>query len=161
MTWLALDRRISDGKAPVPSHKTEEYVMKTLAIPFAVLAVVGFCNMASAQVVVPAEPVPIERPADSAQTKAHSQKWQSMSQTIDPKWIVQQNAAMRGAQRRSRLAAMKWYGLSNARPAAAATPFTGVYSNTWVGSGLQPFAWSARSAPSVIVVQPERPLYDR
>ncbi len=135
--------------------------MKTLALPLAALSIVTLCGTASAQDVVQAEPVPLERPTDSAQSRDGRAKWQSMSQAVDPRWAVVRNAQLRGTQRRSRLAAMKWFGLSNSRPAAAATPFTGVYSNTWTGSPLQPYAWSSRPSNTVIYVQPERRLYER
>lgn len=65
----------------------------------------------------------------------------------DPRAIVQQKAMLRAERRQSRLAAMKWYGMSNLRPTAAATPFCSVYSPTWQMPGGRPFAWYASQRP--------------
>jgi hypothetical protein len=85
----------------------------------------------------------------------------SMSQLIDPKWAVRRNAEFRAAQRRGRLAAMKWYGISNSRPTASATPFTGVYSNTWAGLARHPMIWPVAYPSVVLQIEPaDRVYYD-
>jgi hypothetical protein len=61
----------------------------------------------------------------------------------DPKYIVQRRAALKAEQRERRLAAMKWYGLSNTRPVANAMPFMGTYSPSWVGNGWNSYHWVA------------------
>jgi hypothetical protein len=63
----------------------------------------------------------------------------------DPQAIVQQKAMERAQQRSLRLASLSWYGMSNARPTAAATPFTSRYSPVWETPGGRPFAWSPGS----------------
>lgn len=55
--------------------------------------------------------------------------------------IHQQNAIARGQQRQARLASMAWYGMSNSRPTASATPFATMYSPAWQMPGGRPFAW--------------------
>jgi hypothetical protein len=66
---------------------------------------------------------------------------------VDPRTLVQQNAAFRGAQRQYRLAALQWYGYSNLRPVASPQPFYSTYSppppwagnswgNNWIGGVL-------------------------
>lgn len=62
-------------------------------------------------------------------------------QRVDPMTVHQRKAQARGAQRAARMAAMEWYGMSNARPRAAATPFTTQYSPVWQAPGGRPFAW--------------------
>src|SRR4029079_4886668 len=59
----------------------------------------------------------------------------------DPAQAVRRKAEIKADQRLSRLSAMKWYGFSNARPQASVTPFTSVYSPTWVGNGLDRYDW--------------------
>jgi hypothetical protein len=59
----------------------------------------------------------------------------------DPKQAVRRKAELKAAQRNERIAAMKWYGLSNARPQASAMPFTDFYSPAWVGNGYNRFEW--------------------
>jgi hypothetical protein len=44
-------------------------------------------------------------------------------------------------QRVKRLEAMRWYGLSNARPVVSPTPWFGTYSPTWTSGGVDPFRW--------------------
>jgi hypothetical protein len=55
--------------------------------------------------------------------------------------LYQQNAIARGQQRQARLASMAWYGMSNSRPTASATPFATMYSPAWQMPGGRPFAW--------------------
>lgn len=77
---------------------------------------------------------------------------QSYSSKPDPTAIIQQKAQIRAAQRMDRMAAMQWYGMSNARPTASATPFTTMYSPAWQMPGGRPFAWfHSQRAPVIIV----------
>lgn len=80
----------------------------------------------------------------------------------DPKAAVRRKAELRAAQRRNRLAAMKWYGLSNQRPRANPTPWFGVYSPMWVANLWEPYRWVGLGTPAVIVLNglpspPDRP----
>ncbi len=85
---------------------------------------------------------------------------QQMSQYKDPKESVRRQAQYTAWQRQQRLAAQKWYGMSNSRPRANFTPFTGYYSPSWVGTVNEPFAWpGGYSAPRIIIE--ERSDYSR
>ena len=59
----------------------------------------------------------------------------------NPKLAVRAKAEARSSERRARIAAMKWYGLSNSRPVANPTPFTSSYSPAWVHSGPAQYHW--------------------
>ena len=75
----------------------------------------------------------------------------------DPKGAVRRNAENRAAQRSARLAALKWYGMSNSRPTVGTTPQMGTYSPRWVSNTADPYSW-APNTPSV-VVRPTGGLY--
>ncbi|MBX3424508.1 MAG: hypothetical protein KF688_02400 [Pirellulales bacterium] len=64
--------------------------------------------------------------------------------------IAHQKAMARAEQRMARLASMKWYGFSGARPTATGMAFTTMYSPAWQSPGGRPFAWHAASRPIVI-----------
>jgi 4'-phosphopantetheinyl transferase EntD len=68
----------------------------------------------------------------------------------DPQQAVRRKAEFVSQQRAARIAAMKWYGMSNSRPVAHTTPSMGVYSPAWTGNGGDRFDWiglgGARSA---------------
>jgi hypothetical protein len=59
----------------------------------------------------------------------------------DPKQAIRRKAEEKAAQRRDRIAALKWYGMSNSRPTASALPFYGTYSPSWVGNSWNPYHW--------------------
>ena len=67
---------------------------------------------------------------------------QELRRYEDPEQAVRRKAEARAEQRMSRLAAMKWFGQSNSRPHAAATPFMDEYSPVWVGNGVHPLNWA-------------------
>ena len=68
----------------------------------------------------------------------------------NPRAIIHERAFARSNQRQARLAAMSWYGMYNARPTAAPTPFTSLYSPVWQQPGGRPFAWYASSRPTYV-----------
>ncbi len=70
----------------------------------------------------------------------------------DPKVLVQQNAERRAAQRRNRLASMKWFGLSNQRPQVHPTPLFGVYSPGWAAGLWHPYRWVGAGSPFVLLL---------
>ena len=76
---------------------------------------------------------------------------QELNRHDDPAQAVRRKAELRGAQRRQRIAAMKWFGLSNARPQASTVPMMGVYSPTWVGNGYDRYDWMGVSWPATAV----------
>jgi hypothetical protein len=71
----------------------------------------------------------------------------------NPRAIIHEKAMARASQRQSRLASMAWYGMYNARPTAAPTPFTSLYSPVWQQPGGRPFAWYASSRPTYVFYQ--------
>ena len=74
---------------------------------------------------------------------------QEMDRYDDPREMVRLNAIARAEERRSRLAALKWYGFSNSRPQAHPFPWANNYSPAWVGNHKYPYQW-AGTANSVI-----------
>jgi hypothetical protein len=68
----------------------------------------------------------------------------------DPAQAVRRKAEARAEQRMQRIAALKWYGFSNARPQASVTPFMGIYSPAWVGNGDNRYDWVG-GYPSVLL----------
>ena len=100
--------------------------------------------------------------ADQAPPPTSSEQWyyqQMMERYENPKTTVRRNAEFRAQQRRSRIAAMKWYGLSNSRPVAAAQPFTSpIYSPSWQGSWGRPYGWYA-SQRMTVIVGPDYQIY--
>lgn len=77
---------------------------------------------------------------------------------LDPSLAVRRNAEYKAAQRRYRLAAMRWFGYSNLRPAASPDPINGYYSPFWAGNNqLSPYMWSG-NGHATVVAQPG-PVY--
>ena len=73
----------------------------------------------------------------------------------DPRQAVRAQAEYRALQRSRRLAALKWFGLSNSRPIANSDPFHTTYSPRWVGNGYLPSHWIAGSGTPVVIA-PDR-----
>jgi hypothetical protein len=80
---------------------------------------------------------------------------QEMRRYDDPKQAIRRKAEIKAAQRRDRLASLKWYGYSNSRPLAAHMPFMGSYSPTWVGNSWNPFYWHTGYSPSYYFIEGE------
>lgn len=74
---------------------------------------------------------------------------QELRRHDDPAQAVRRKAEAKASQRLSRLAALKWYGMSNARPQASTVPMMGVYAPTWVGNGRNRFDWSGAGGMTV------------
>lgn len=87
---------------------------------------------------------------DSGESWSYEQNY---PERPDPRAIIQQKAMIRAQQRMDRMAAMQWYGMSNARPTASATPFMGMYSPAWQVPGGRPFAWYYSMRSPVIIVR--------
>jgi hypothetical protein len=71
----------------------------------------------------------------------------------DPKNAVRANAEFRALQRSRRLAALRWFGLSNSRPRANPDPVHGNYSPRWVGNGYSPSHWTAGGTATIVVAR--------
>ena len=81
---------------------------------------------------------------------------QEMRRYEDPQQMVRRKAEVKASQRTSRLAAMKWFGFSNARPQANPVPFMSVYSPTWVGNGYDRYDWVSTNWPaSSVLILPD------
>jgi hypothetical protein len=76
--------------------------------------------------------------------------YQQPGQRPDAQAIIHEKAQTRAYQRQARLASLSWYGMSNARPTAAPTPFTSLYSPVWQMPGGRPYAWHSRGWPTYI-----------
>jgi hypothetical protein len=75
---------------------------------------------------------------------------EQMRRYDDPHTAVRRNAEARAEQRRNRIAAMKWFGLSNARPVANPTPWGSMYSPSWISNSSRPFGWSGSSRTAIL-----------
>jgi hypothetical protein len=76
---------------------------------------------------------------------------QEMRRHDDPAQAVRRKAEIRAAQRMQRIAAMKWFGLSNSRPVASVTPMMGSYSPAWIGNGYEANEWVGVEWPATAV----------
>ena len=74
---------------------------------------------------------------------------QELRRHDDPQQAVRRKAEARTAAREARITAMKWYGMSNARPQANPVPFMGSYSPAWIGSRGERYDWFGMGWPSV------------
>lgn len=75
---------------------------------------------------------------------------------LNPKLAVQRLEAIKGMQRRQRIAARKWFGYSNLRPRANPDPINGYYSPSWGGNNrLAPYMWSG-CGYSTVILRPNR-----
>jgi hypothetical protein len=99
----------------------------------------------------PASNVTIISPGEVAATP---QMWfyeQSLARYNDPKTAIRAAAEFKSAQRRARMAAMQWYGLSNSRPAAGIDPVDGPWGPQWIGNGYNPNTWVAPGATMWVI----------
>jgi hypothetical protein len=78
----------------------------------------------------------------------------------DPAQAVRRKAELRGAQRMSRIAAMKWFGFSNSRPQASPVPMMGEYSPAWIGNGYDRYDWVGVNWPVSTAVRVDNYNYD-
>jgi hypothetical protein len=87
----------------------------------------------------------------TSELKATPEMWfyeQELQRYNDPKLAVRKKAEFRTAQRERRLAAMQWFGMSNARPMASPTPVMGTYSPMWTSNYVDPYRWmGVRTTP--------------
>lgn len=78
---------------------------------------------------------------------------QEVNRYDNPKVMVHERAEWRANQRRSRLAASKWYGNSNSRPMVSPFPWFGGYGPFWGSNTYDPLRWQP-SGGTVVVVRP-------
>jgi hypothetical protein len=112
-------------------------------MPFAPLNSIGpEQTPAAAPPMVEPSPVPsIPGISQSQMTPEMYLYLHELKRNDDPKQAVRRKAELKTAQRMQRLAAQKWYGISNARPMASAQPFMDMYSPRWIGNSYNPMDW--------------------
>jgi hypothetical protein len=107
---------------------------------------------------------PPDLPAVKAEAKVDSQQLtpEMYRYIIDlqryggPTDLTRQRAQLKAQQRMERIAALKWYGLSNSRPVAGVTPFTGTpYSPRWRGNAANG-DWVDRGSHRTIYIANEQ-----
>jgi hypothetical protein len=77
---------------------------------------------------------------------------QQMEMYLDPKMAVRRAAEFRAQQRANRLAAMKWFGLSNSRPRASVDPIHWDYSPGWTSNNpAYPYRWAGQGWPYYVL----------
>ncbi len=90
--------------------------------------------------------------------KATPEMWfyeQYMQQYQDPKMAVRARAEFEADQRQRRLAAMRWFGMSNSRPKACCDPFHNDYSPGWYSNNsAYPYRWEG-VGPTWYIARPE------
>ena len=82
---------------------------------------------------------------------------QQLERYDDPKMAVRRKAEERAAQRTNRIAARKWFGLSNSRPTASPIPVMGTYSPFWSGNDSDPNRWNG-VGPAVVITRDDDTL---
>jgi hypothetical protein len=98
-------------------------------------------------------PLMAQQPASVARLDENHDEslyYQQPTYRPDTREIIHQKAQTRALQRQARLASMSWYGMSNARPTAAPTPFMSLYSPVWQMPGGRPFAWHSDPWPTYV-----------
>ena len=84
-----------------------------------------------------------------------SEMWfyeQERRDRLNPALTLRRIAETKAAQRRARLAAMKWFGYSNLRPTVSPDPINGYYSPFWAGNNrLAPYMWSGYGHSTVVI----------
>jgi hypothetical protein len=117
------------------------------ALKSSILAViVGVC-MSGASTLLAQD---FDRQARLEENHEDSLYYQQPAYRPNTRAIIHQKALARSEQRQARLASLDWYGISNARPATAATPFTSLHSRAWQTPGLRPYAWHPFAGPTFV-----------
>jgi hypothetical protein len=131
----------------------EPFSMKWLAFALS-LGLVVMASAARAQ--DPEDPAPLPAPLPASPERATPMPQKSDLTPEMQRYLVEvqrygalqdlprQRAQLKAQQRMERMAALKWYGLSNARPTAMVTPFMGApYAPHWTGNAANG-NWSDR-----------------
>jgi hypothetical protein len=125
---------------------------------FAIVLVVALLPTAMAFGQQPAERLAAESPARETgriiSPGETPEMWlyeQERRRSEDPQALVRAHAQQRAAERRARLAAMAWFGMSNSRPQCSPDPMHGPYSAHWVSNGYQPAEWVGVGGTTVIL----------
>ncbi len=87
------------------------------------------------------------------QLQPTAQMWlyeQEKADHLDTRLAVRRKAERKTAERQSRIASMKWYGMSNSRPYANPTPLCGMYSPGWHANSYNGNQWTYGRSPLVL-----------
>lgn len=113
--------------------------------------------VALCQVTLAAEPFrtrkPLERPISLGELTPTPEMWfyeQQMKEYRDPKAAVRRKAEYKADQRLHRMAAMEWFGYSNARPTTTPDFMFGPASPQWSSNSSHPLQWRGVGRPTVI-----------
>jgi hypothetical protein len=126
--------------------------MKKLMVLFALTAV-SPVTKAPAQEPVAPEPTPA-RATQTPRTDNADFYRQRLRRYDEGAMAVRRKAQYRAQQRMLRISALKWFGMSNSRPTAAALPWGGTYSPRWVSNSRRPQAWVGGGTQNTVVVVP-------
>ena len=112
-------------------------------------------NPASAQTIASGAPTEKEISTTPVQETPEMWLYQKEMQRYDsPKQAVRRKAEFASHQRQLRMAALKWYGMSNSRPVVNPTPWMGMYSPAWVSGTGVPFGWPRQYRSSTVIITP-------
>ncbi|MBS0207369.1 MAG: hypothetical protein JSS27_00310 [Planctomycetes bacterium] len=129
--------------------------MKRTWMTAALLVMVGFQMAAAENRRTTAKDATTDHPVSMGPVTPTPEMWfyeQAARDYNDPKMAVRHKAEYDAAQRRERIAAQSWYGMSKARPTANPVPhMSGIYSPAFTGNTRAHGEWQA---PASVVVLP-------
>ncbi len=91
----------------------------------------------------------VRQPAAEAETERGGNYQYGYRSDPTPRQIMQAKSQQRAAERMARIATLEWYGLSVARPAASATPFTASSTRGWQSPGWRGYGFT----PTIVVLR--------
>jgi hypothetical protein len=99
----------------------------------------------------PADQPSVETNISPGELTATPEMWfyeQNRRDYLDPKLAVRRNAEYRADQRRQRIAAKEWLGISDQRPQARVNPYYADWAPTWTAnSSVYSLRWATASWP--------------
>ncbi|MEX2112100.1 MAG: hypothetical protein WD845_02890 [Pirellulales bacterium] len=123
-------------------------MLRLSCIPLALVAWAAATTASAQQPVAPSGAAPARNPesyvATTGAVTPTPEMWfyeQEMNRYDNPKAMVHERAEWRANQRRGRLAAQKWYGISNSRPMVSPFPWFGGYGPFWGSNTYDPLRW--------------------
>jgi hypothetical protein len=138
----------------------EETKMKRFALALSIALISAAVALGQQPVgTLPEPPAPQRESARMISPGETPEMWfyeQERRRTEDPETIVRANAQEKATQRRARLAALAWFGLSNSRPTASPDPIHGPYSPRWISNGYQPSEWIGITGGNTIILEAAR-----
>jgi hypothetical protein len=141
-----MPRACGQVSAQIAKLAYKDVPMKRFAWSFSMIVVLS-CTALSAQE-INFRTDNVEPPSAPAAAKEHTLTPEMYRYLADlqryggPQDLTRQRAQREADLRKERLNAMRWYGYSNSRPFAEATPFTNTYGPRWTGNVRnQPGQW--------------------